>query len=239
MKQSGSSLIAAALILGACMLTSALLVRSSIQEATRELGEVLAMVRPAQPPAEGQARRRGRLDPGKRYAVDLKGAPVRGARDAAVTVVEFSDFECPYCARVSPTLAKIEETYGDQVRIAFKHMPLSVHRRAPAAHAAAEAAHQQGRFWEMHDRIFADQRGMSPQRYEAYALELGLDVERFRRDVVAASTRRRVDADAAEAARLGITGTPAFFINGRHLSGAKPFETFQRIIEEELRRARG
>jgi protein-disulfide isomerase len=120
------------------------------------------------------------------------------------------------------------------VRIVFKHMPLGIHSKAPAAHAAAEAAHQQGKFWEMHDKIFEDQRGMSPEKYLNYASELSLDVELFKKDLASAKVKSRIDADSKDASKLGATGTPAFFVNGRFLSGAKPFEAFKEIIDKEL-----
>ena len=110
-----------------------------------------------------------------------------------------------------------------------------MHAKAPAAHAASEAAHRQGKFWEMHDLIFANQRQMSPEKYVEYAKQLGLDVDQFKKDVASPETKKRVDADVAEAARLGVTGTPGFFINGKFTSGAKPFSEFKRIIDEQLR----
>ena len=129
---------------------------------------------------------------------------------------------------------QIEREYGDQVRIVFKHLPLRMHSKAPAAHAAAEAAHRQGKFWEMHDLIFANQREMSEAKYVEYAEQIGLDVERFQRDVTAADVKAKVDADAAEAQQLGVTGTPGFFVNGRFLSGAQPFASFKVLIDKEL-----
>jgi protein-disulfide isomerase len=173
-------------------------------------------------------------NPNKRYKVNTKGSPSIGPETAAVTIVEFSDFQCPFCGRVGPTLRKIEEEYGDQVRIVFKHQPLDFHAKAPAAHAAAEAAHRQGKFWEMHDKIFANQKQMSPEKYTEYATELGLDVEQFEKDMASAEVKSRVDADKKEAAKLGSTGTPAFFINGLNLRGAKPFEAFKEVIDKEL-----
>jgi protein-disulfide isomerase len=122
------------------------------------------------------------------------------------------------------------------VQIVFKHLPLRMHSKAPAAHAATEAAHRQGKFWEMHDRIFGNQKELSPEKYLEYASEIGLDVEKFKQDVVSEAVEKRVDADAQEAARLGVTGTPGFFVNGRFLSGAKPFAEFKRLIDEELAR---
>jgi protein-disulfide isomerase len=167
-----------------------------------------------------------------------EGAPAVGPASAPGAIVAFSDFQCPFCSRAVPTLEQVEKTYGDEVRIVFKHLPLSMHPKAPAAHAAAVAAHPQGRFWEMHDRIFANQREMSPERYVQYATELGLDVARFQKDVESADVKKRIDADASEAARLNVRGTPAFFINGRYLSGAQPFQAFQQRIDEELAASR-
>jgi protein-disulfide isomerase len=120
--------------------------------------------------------------------------------------------------------------------LVFKHQPLDFHAKAPAAHAAAEAAHRQGRFWEMHDKIFENQKQMSPEKYVEFAGELGLDVEQFKKDVASAEVKSRIDADKKEAAKLGSTGTPGFFVNGLFLRGAKPFEAFKEIIDKELDR---
>ncbi len=120
------------------------------------------------------------------------------------------------------------------MRIVFKHMPLSIHAKAPGAHAAAEAAYRQGKFWEMHDLIFEDQRGMSEEKYLEYAAQLSLDVEQFKSDLTSAEVKSRIDADTRDAQKAGATGTPAFFVNGRFLSGAKPFEAFKVVIDEEL-----
>jgi protein-disulfide isomerase len=120
------------------------------------------------------------------------------------------------------------------VRILFKHQPLDFHAKAPAAHAAAEAAFLQGKFWEMHDKIFENQEQMAPEKYVEYAAALGLDVERFKKDVLSAEVRARIEADKKEAARLETTGTPAFYINGKYISGAQPFEIFKQAIDQEL-----
>ena len=122
------------------------------------------------------------------------------------------------------------------MQIVWKHLPLAMHKQAPAAHAAAEAAHKQGKFWEMHDLIFANQRELNAEKFYEHAAQLGLDVTRFKADYLSAEVKTRVDADSREAATLGVTGTPGFFINGRFLSGAKPFDDFKQIIDEELGR---
>jgi protein-disulfide isomerase len=113
-------------------------------------------------------------------------------------------------------------------------MPLSMHSKAQAAHEAAEAANQQGKFWEMHDLIFENQREMSSENYMRYATELGLDVEKFKSDLASKTVKTRIQDDLKMAGSLGVTGTPSFFINGRFLSGAQPFASFKTVIDSEL-----
>ena len=237
----GTSLIVAACVLAISIFTGSFLIKGSIDGASVRLGQVLdeleslsgklaAGGRGAAPSA-----RPARPDPARKYEVTLGKAPTRGGPDSAeVKIVEWSDFQCPFCSRAGPTLEQVQKEYGDQVQIAFKHMPLPMHTKAQAAHEAAEAAHEQGKFWEMHDKIFADQRGMSEAKYLEYAQELGLDLDKFQKDLKASNTQQRIAADMAQASELGVTGTPAFFVNGRFLSGAQPFASFKRVIDEEL-----
>ena len=126
--------------------------------------------------------------------------------------------------------------YGDKVRIVWKHNPLPMHPNAMPAALASMAAYEQGKFWEYHDKVFANQQKMSRPDLLRYAGELGLDVKRFEQALNAAKAKPAIDADAAEAKSLGATGTPAFFINGRYLSGAKPFDEFAQVINGELTR---
>lgn len=236
---SGNALIVAATILGLSILGGAYILVGSVDRATEGIAALGGTLANAAPAAAAQAApapapRRG-PDPAKAYAVNTKGSPAKGgAANAAVTLVEFSDFQCPFCSRVTGTLDQIEKAYGDKVRIVFKHLPLRMHSRAPMAHAASEAANRQGKFWEMHDLIFENQRDLSEAAYVRYAGEIGLDVDQFKKDMVSASVKARVDADAAEAAKLGVTGTPGFFVNGYFLSGAKPFSEFKRVIDEQI-----
>ena len=120
------------------------------------------------------------------------------------------------------------------MQIVFKHMPLSMHAKAPGAHAAAESANQQGKFWEMHDKIFENQRKLDDATYLVYAEEIGLDIPKFKKDLQSTQVKNRIGVDLAQAGKLGVTGTPAFFVNGRFLSGAQPFTSFKRLIDEEL-----
>ncbi|HKA14192.1 MAG TPA: thioredoxin domain-containing protein [Myxococcota bacterium] len=238
---NSGALVISALLLGSSIVAGSFLVRTAVD---RTGAEVKALRSAIESVSKGGAEARdtgarAKADPSRRYVVDTKGAPVRGDPNAKVAVVEFSDFQCPYCGRSVRTLNQIAETYGDKVRIVFKHMPLGMHVNAPAAHAAAEAAHRQGKFWEMHNRIFANQAQMSPEKYREYAREIGLDLARYDRDLADASLKQRIDADVDEAEKLGVTGTPAWFVNGRFVPGAVPFETIKRMLDEDLGKATG
>ena len=166
--------------------------------------------------------------------VSLEGVPLRGQPDAPITIVQFSDFQCPFCVRSNDILVRALEDYGEFVQVGFRHYPLEMHQDAPLAHRAAIAAGLQGRFWEMHDRIFEKPKDLSEETYLRYANEMGLDIDQYKSDFSSSSVRKKVDADLAEARKLGVSGTPSFFINGRFLSGAQPYGAFARVIDEEL-----
>ncbi len=238
---SGNSLIIAAAILAVAILGGSLLVKSSLDAGTAEVAGVKtslvefkdALAAAARPQQAAAPRPQG-PDPSKRYTIDLNEVPFKGSDKAPVTVVEFSDFQCPFCKRVNPTLVEVEKAYGDKVRIGFKHLPLPMHPQALPAAIAAEAARRQGKFWPMHDKLFADQQNLSEETFVKYAKELGLNGEQFKKDLASPEVRAKVDADAREANTLGVNGTPGFFINGRFLSGAQPFPAFKQIIDEEI-----
>jgi protein-disulfide isomerase len=173
----------------------------------------------------------------KVYEVDVATAPAKGPEGAIVTVAGFSEFQCPFCLSVVPTLKKLEQTYRDRVRFVWKHLPLvSIHGHAMGASIAAEAARKQGKFWEYHDKLFANQERLEPDDLTRYARELGLDLARFEADRKDPLLKTKVQADMAEATALGVKSTPTFFINGRIVRGAMPFETFATIIDVELAR---
>jgi protein-disulfide isomerase len=174
------------------------------------------------------------LDPGRVEEVPVGASPVRGPQRAPVTVVVFSDFQCPFCQRSEATLRALVEQYGTRVRLVFKNHPLPMHPSARAAARAALAAGEQGKFWEYHDVLFAHIDALDPASLERYARDLGLDVERFRRTMGDARTDAAIDADEAEATRLGVAGTPTFFVNGRRLIGAQPLVKFQAATELAL-----
>ena len=236
---SGRAIIIAAVLISFSIIGASFFVANSldrttaqIELATEALGD-LELAAPGGPPSG----RPSRPDTNREYKVDLDGAPTRGSDKAIVTIVAWSDFQCPFCNRVAPTLAQIEKEYGDKVRIAFKHMPLSIHSQAPAAHAAAEAAHRQGKFWEMHDKIFANQRDMGEATLERYAREIGLDLARYAKDIDSEDVKNKISKDLEQAQELSVTGTPSFFINGKFLSGAQPFANFKRMIDEAIEKS--
>ena len=166
--------------------------------------------------------------------LDLSRAPVRGQPQAPITIIEFSDLQCPFCARVTPTLQELMKQYPNQVRWVFKNFPLDFHADSPLAHAAALAAGRQGKFWEMHDLIFANQHTLKRDNLLAEARSLNLNMDRFTADLDSADVKRQLEADKKEGQELGVNGTPAFFINGKSFSGAMPMEQFQAAINNAL-----
>jgi protein-disulfide isomerase len=242
---AGSSTIVASIVVGLSIVTAGFILKGSIDSAGAQLAAVAEQMQEANAnlaaapagddrPSPSRPSRPGRPDPGKEYSVEIGSAPKKGPDSAPVKIVEWSDFQCPFCRRANPTLAQIEQEYGDKVQLVFKHMPLSMHSKAPDAHKAAAAAGLQGKFWEMHDLIFSDQRAMSPEKYEEYAKQIGLDIDKFNQDRNSPQVEAILAADVAQASKLGITGTPAFFVNGRYLSGAQPFASFKVLIDEQL-----
>ena len=163
--------------------------------------------------------------------------PALGSASAPVTIVEFSDFQCPFCQRVSPTLKKVRETYGDKVRIVWKDFPLTqIHPQAFKAGEAAHCAGEQGKYWEYHDRLFANQQALADADLKKYAADLGLDATKFNACVDSSKYGDRVREGVAQGSRLGVNSTPTVYVNGRMLSGAQPYEAFVAVIDEELSR---
>ena len=163
--------------------------------------------------------------------------PARGPADAKLTVVLFSDFQCPFCARVEPSLKQLEDAFPGQVRIVWKHQPLPMHPNARPAALAAEAAREQGKFWPMHDKLFSDQQGLGDAAYARYAKELGLDVRRFQASLASKKGEARIAEDQAQAQQVGANGTPTMFFNCRQVVGARPFDQLRATAEEELKKA--
>ena len=149
-------------------------------------------------------------------------------------MIEFADFQCPYCLAAAPTVKKVMETYGDRIRLVYRNYPLPNHPQAQPAAEAAQCANEQGQFWPYHDRLFAEAGKLSDADLKKAAVDLGLDAERFNACVDEHRYKAVVEADQQAGNEAGVNGTPAFFVNGRLLSGAQPFEAFKRVIDEEL-----
>ncbi|MBI5525826.1 MAG: thioredoxin domain-containing protein [Deltaproteobacteria bacterium] len=164
-------------------------------------------------------------------------APSKGPKDAPVTIYEFSDFDCPFCSKVLPTVEAIREEYGDRVRLVFRQFPLSAHKNAHLAAQAALAAHDQGKFWAMHDLLFEHQGALEREALDGLARHAGLDPDLFAQALDKGTFVERVDEDTREGRSLGVRGTPAFVINGEVLFGAQPIADFRAAIEDALARA--
>jgi protein-disulfide isomerase len=174
----------------------------------------------------------------ERYKVQVTdGQPSKGPNDALVTIVEFSEFQCPFCARVLPTTQEIVDTYGDKVRVVWRNNPLAFHNNAGPAAAVAMEAYAQGgndKFWEVHDLLFANQKALGRAELEGYAEKAGLDVAKVKKALDEGTHKKEIDGDQALATQLGARGTPYFFVNGRQLRGAQPFAAFKTVIDEEI-----
>jgi protein-disulfide isomerase len=174
-------------------------------------------------------------DSGKKFDVKVGDAPVKGPASAPVTVVAWSDFQCPFCGRAAPTFRQLETDYAGKIRLAFKQFPLPFHDKAHLAAEAALAANEQGKFWQMHDKLFANQQALDRPSLEKYAQELGLDMGKFKAALDSGKFKDKVDAEDKEGAGFGVTGTPTFFINGTRLVGAQPLDAFKAVIDKELK----
>ncbi len=170
-----------------------------------------------------------------RVDVSVQGAAVRGPADAPITIVEFSDFQCPFCKRVLPTVEEVLKSYEGKIKLAFKHNPLPFHPNAMPAAKAAVAAQRQGKFWEMHDKLFENQQALTPENYKKWAKEIGLDLKKFEKDMKDPAVQKQIEDDAAFARKNGAGGTPGFFVNGVLLVGAQPTERFKEVIDALLK----
>ena len=211
------------------------LVRDFLQQRRQAaaIEELVADLRKTAPPVQVL------FDPPRRELAIAADDPSLGKADAPVTLVEFSDFQCPFCQRVSPTLKRVREQYGDRVRIVWKDFPLTqIHPQAFGAAMAGQCARDQGKFWEFHDRLFTNQQALGPDALKRYANDVGLDVTKFVACVDSSKHEARIRAAMSAGAQLGVSSTPTTFVNGRLVSGAQPFNVFSAIIDEELERAR-
>jgi protein-disulfide isomerase len=174
------------------------------------------------------------LDAPRQTVKMAPGSPSRGPANAPIEMIEFSDFQCPFCQRVGPALTQVLTTYGDRIRLVYREYPLPNHPNARLASEAGLCANEQEKFWPYHDRMFANQQRLGPADLRQHAIDLGLDGKRFNACLDSHKYAQRVESDISAGNEAGVNGTPAFFINGRLISGAQPFEEFKKIIDDEL-----
>ncbi len=167
--------------------------------------------------------------------IQIGNSPIRGNKKAPVTIVEFSDFQCPYCAQLQPTLEEVLKAYPKEVKLIFKHYPLPFHAHAKNAAKAALAAGEQGKFWEMHDLVFSNFSQLSDEKFKELAAQIGLNVEKFTADYNSTKYEQTILQDMAAARNAGVTGTPTLFINGKRLMN-RSLEGFKEAINNALKK---
>jgi len=178
-----------------------------------------------------------RIQPDLKININIDDDPIKGNKDAPVTIIEFSDFQCPYCSKFyMQILPQLEENYikTGKVRFIYKDFPLSFHPLAQKTAEAAECADEQGKFWEYHNKIFSDQQYLSMQNLKQWAYDLNLDTNKFNNCLDSGQMFSEVQKDLKDGEAHGVSGTPAFFVNNRFISGAQPFTVFKQIIDAEL-----
>ena len=166
--------------------------------------------------------------------IEIGNSPVKGPADAKITLIEFSDFQCPFCRKGRDTAYEIMKLYPNDVKVVFKQLPLPMHPEATPAAKASLAAHKQGRFWEMHDALFDNQSSLGKDFYVEQAKKLGLNMDKFNADMASPEIEQQVKDEAAIAEKHDIRGTPGFFVNGVAVKGAYPVPHFQKIIDRLL-----
>jgi protein-disulfide isomerase len=175
--------------------------------------------------------------PEPRVQVAANG-PAKGAEGAPVTIVEFSDFQCPFCSKAVPTMDQLLANYAGKVRLVFRHFPLPFHENAQKAAEAAVCADQQGKFWQLHDAMFAHQTALAVNDLKSYAQQAGLDAGKFQQCLDSGAGAQKVQQDMADARKAGVESTPAFFVNGKLLMGALPYEQFKQAVDDELSKSK-
>jgi protein-disulfide isomerase len=178
---------------------------------------------------------RPQIDPNKVYDIPVGKSPVKGPADAPVTMVEFSDFQCPFCARATPLIDQVIQAYPTQLKFVYKEFPLPMHPNALPASRAALAAQRQGKYWEMHDKLFANQHALQPDNLKQYAQDIGLDVPKFEQDMASPDVQQQINADMQLARQSGVTGTPTLYLNGKRVMN-RSFDGIKQMIDAALQK---
>lgn len=174
-------------------------------------------------------------DPNKVWTFETGDVPTKGPADAPITIVEFSDFQCPFCSKGHATMKELEAKYPGKIKFQYVSKMLPFHQKAPAAHAAAYAAWKQNKFWEFNDLAFANQKDLTEEKYLEWAKSLGLDLVKFKTDMALENYKAEFDRMEKLSNDLGVRGTPTFFVNGRKIRGARPIDAFTSVIDELLK----
>lgn len=188
-------------------------------------------------PRTAAAPRRPTVDYNKVHNIQVGTSAIKGNKNAPITVVEFSDFQCPYCARFAPTIDQVLKAYPDDVKFVYKDFPLSFHKQAKNAAKAARAAGEQGKFWEMHDLIFGKYNALTEDMFKEFATKLNLDMNRFTADFSSNKYEQLIQQDINLGRQTGVTGTPTLFMNGKRMQG-RSFDDFKNAIEGILKQKR-
>lgn len=206
--------------------------RESQQKLEAKIGELEKKL--AQAPAAA-AVARPQVDPNKVYDLPVGKSPVKGPADASVTLVEFSDFQCPFCGRATPLIDQVIQTYPKELKFVYKEFPLPMHANAMPASRAAIAAQRQGKYWEMNSKLFANQRALQPDNLKQYAQDLGLDVAKFEQDMNSPDVQGQITEDMQLARQSAVRGTPTLFVNGKQVQN-NSFEGLKQMIDEALQK---
>ncbi len=174
------------------------------------------------------------LDAEQQKLIASGDGPATGPADAKVTLVEFSDFECPYCSRAANAVNEVKKKYGDKIRLVFKQFPLSFHKNAHLASQAALAANEQGKFWEYHDKLFENQRALKRPELEKYAKELGLNLPKFKKALDTEKYKKQVDDEIEQGKKVHVSGTPTLFLNGERVQNPTDAEAIGKEIDKKL-----
>jgi len=234
MKMKSTSLIVSMLVIQLVLSVVMVVQLSSISDNTSVFK---ALVGDAPQPTQAAPSAPSAQQPSAVTQVSADDDPVKGNKNAPVTIIEFGDFQCPYCGRFfSDTLPSIEQKYiqTGKVKMVYRDFPLSFHPEAQPAAEASECADEQGKFWEFHNKIFENQQSMGAASYKQWASEIGLNVNQFNSCVSSGKYKQEVQKDFADGSSYGVSGTPSFFINGRLVSGAQPYQVFEQAIEAAL-----
>jgi len=171
----------------------------------------------------------------EKVIVEVKGNPSLGPSNAKITVIEFSDFECPYCQRSQNITKNLRAKYKDQIKWVFRDFPLSFHQNAMFAHIAANCVGKQGKYWDIFDKLFQNTGSLNREKVLQLVSDMNIDMKKFEECTKDPEVEREVHSDIADGQEVGVNGTPAFFINGIMIEGAQPITSFEKIIEQELK----